>query len=593
MAPLAMTVATAAFAAPGAGAAQGGGGISLESAPSPPSAVKIGTGAQRLGWTATYRSAPDRVVTSIVAPGETAPFQVGTVPIAGLPSPQAGTFSFSPPAGSSPGRYTGRVEYFATSGVAEASASVVFDVAADLGTLVLIGFEDLDGNGVRDAGEPGLPGWRFALTNPDGNPSEVLTRADGSVTLTDAPAGTWNVRPLVSSGWVVPGAAGGAGPAAVPGSGVAAFAVAAVRPAAIAGRVFRDDDRDGVADPGEPGLGGVALSLSRTQGVAAAAPPLPTTSDGGGGYAFTGNAPGLFRVSATPPPGWVATSPDAEAAVASGADTTGWDLGFAPPVPPTAAVAGAPDVRLGKGGPLVSRRGRSFAYTIVVRNRGAAPARRVRVIDRLPRQLRFRRAPRGASVRRSVATWRLGDLAPGERRVLRVPVRVVSTSAGTVVRNTATLTAAGQRRRRASAVTRLTPGATNARRLRPRVGRSVATRRPTLRWARRAGARLYNVQVFAFRGRQGRPVKILSAFPSRPSFRLPAGRLRFGERYSWRVWPFYGRGRGFARRPIGVSHFRVLRPSRARSRGRASASSRQESASATAPTLGVSRAPTD
>jgi hypothetical protein len=89
----------------------------------------------------------------------------------------------------------------------------------------------------------------------------------------------------------------------------------------------------------------------------------------------------------------------------------------------------------------------------------------------------------------------------------------------------------------------------NARLLRPAAGTRLATLRPTLRWRRHPGARLYNVQIFA--GKR----KVLSAFPRTASLRIPAGILKPGVTYLWRVWP-YAR-KGYTARPLGLSAFSI------------------------------------
>jgi len=117
----------------------------------------------------------------------------------------------------------------------------------------------------------------------------------------------------------------------------------------------------------------------------------------------------------------------------------------------------------------------------------------------------------------------------------------------------------------------------NASKLHPRAGVTVRTRTPVLRWARGpAGTKLYNIQLFkAARGAAGRVTavrKVLSAFPRRRAFTVPAAKLSPGTCYVWRVWPY--KGRGFTRTPLGVSNFcvasaRVLAAAaRARSRNR-------------------------
>ncbi|MGI9539734.1 MAG: Ig-like domain-containing protein [Miltoncostaeaceae bacterium] len=102
------------------------------------------------------------------------------------------------------------------------------------------------------------------------------------------------------------------------------------------------------------------------------------------------------------------------------------------------------------------------------------------------------------------------------------------------------------------------PAVANARRLKPKVGAILTTKRPTLRWNRRAGATVYNVQIFELNGRSFK--KVISRFPVRNTFRVPAGKLKFGKRYVWRVWPFLGSARAAASNPVGVSYFDVRRP---------------------------------
>lgn len=98
------------------------------------------------------------------------------------------------------------------------------------------------------------------------------------------------------------------------------------------------------------------------------------------------------------------------------------------------------------------------------------------------------------------------------------------------------------------------PRTINAGRLLPRRNGVVRTTRPVLRWPARAGARLYNVQVFRLRA--GRPpAKIASLFPRTNRVRVPPRRLATGVRYAWRVWPFMRAG--YTREPLGLSIFSV------------------------------------
>ncbi|MGD9695177.1 MAG: hypothetical protein AB7V42_05895 [Thermoleophilia bacterium] len=96
---------------------------------------------------------------------------------------------------------------------------------------------------------------------------------------------------------------------------------------------------------------------------------------------------------------------------------------------------------------------------------------------------------------------------------------------------------------------------TNAKRLKPRAGSRVTSTRPVLRWQRKAGARLYNVQIFRVT-RAGKLVKVHSAFPRARSLRVPRRVLRAGTCYVWRSWPFMAVTKP-AKSAVGVSNFCV------------------------------------
>lgn len=66
--------------------------------------------------------------------------------------------------------------------------------------------------------------------------------------------------------------------------------------------------------------------------------------------------------------------------------------------------------------------------------------------------------------------------------------------------------------------------------LRPLTGSVVRSSRPTLTWKATKGSTYYNVQVF----HNGR--RMLVGWPSKPSYRIPGGKLKPGV-YVWYVWP--------------------------------------------------------
>jgi hypothetical protein len=61
-------------------------------------------------------------------------------------------------------------------------------------------FNDLNHNGVKDSGEPGLPGWTITLTGPSNQ--TAVTDNTGSYWFTGLPAGTYTLCEITQPGWV-------------------------------------------------------------------------------------------------------------------------------------------------------------------------------------------------------------------------------------------------------------------------------------------------------------------------------------------------------------------------------------------------------
>lgn len=432
-------------------------GIALNRTPAPPQAIQRGVGTEQVEFAVTYETVADRVVTSVLDPtGLVAQQQAQSV--AGQPSPVNGTRAFSPAVGAPVGRYKATVDFYSAPGPSiESSALVVFDVADSLGTLQLVKFEDLNGDGTRQAGEPGVPGWVFRLTNPQGNPSVAVTQADGTVTIPSVPAGTWQVAEVVDPMWVAITPA--TGTVTVPAGGTGSFTAGNARPAPISGVVYIDTDGDGIRDAGEVGRPGVRLDLGGTRPGGITVPAQTVLSGSDGSYVFPGLLPGTYTVGMQVPGGLTATTPRTIGGIkilsGQGSPNNNFGLNSG-----GASIAGVPrpDIRINKVGPATARRGSTFTYTIAVRNRSKFTAHNVVVTDLLPESLTLVSIPkeRGKTVdiRNGVITWTIGAMAPGALRVLRVPVRVSPTATGTI-RNTATVTADGLPPKRDSTTTRV------------------------------------------------------------------------------------------------------------------------------------------
>ncbi len=163
-------------------------------------------------------------------------------------------------------------------------------------------YEDLNGNGSFDAGEPGLPGVEIELSNG----LTTTTDAGGVYTFT-VPPGTYTLTETNPSGYTSTGdTAGGnddvVGNVTVTGGGSSSsndFFDA--QPVTLGGGVYDDVNGNGVQESGEPGISGVLLTLSNG---------VTTTTDASGVYTFT-LIPGTYTISETNPSGYTSTGAEA------------------------------------------------------------------------------------------------------------------------------------------------------------------------------------------------------------------------------------------------------------------------------------------
>ena len=185
---------------------------------------------------------------------------------------------------------------------------------------------DADNDGVIDAGESGIAGVTVTLTGTDtiGRPVERTLTTDaqggylfenlapGSYTVTEPtqPSGTLNGRTVVGNG------GGAATPVATLPSAISGITLGIgqmvtandfgeIPPARIAGRVYADNNDNGVIDSSEVGLAGVSLVLTGSDDLGAAV-SVTLSSGADGGYAFENLRPGTYTVTEpTQPPGTV------------------------------------------------------------------------------------------------------------------------------------------------------------------------------------------------------------------------------------------------------------------------------------------------
>ena len=175
-------------------------------------------------------------------------------------------------------------------------------------------FNDLDGDSVRDATEPGLANWRvYADLDDDGTldtgePSAV-SDVDGNFTI-NVPAGSHPFREVPQPGWRPTHPWADIQQNLPPGIIVTRH-FGNTQLGLVSGRVIRDDDADGVADAGEGGQAArVYLDLDDDGAFDAAEPNMTTASDGE--YAFPVQylpSPQTYQVRHVPPAGFRSTGP--------------------------------------------------------------------------------------------------------------------------------------------------------------------------------------------------------------------------------------------------------------------------------------------
>ena len=192
-------------------------------------------------------------------------------------------------------------------------------------------FNDLNANGVKDAGEPGLGGWTITATATGGSAvtASTTTNSTGHYELSLAP-GSYNVTETLKAGWTQ----------SFPAAGIYAITLTSgevdagndfgnFQNATKSGYKYEDMDGDGdiSEDTGNP-LAGWEIHLDGTDG-AGTTVNMTATTNASGYYEFS-VAPGSYNVSEVLQAGWTQSFPAAgiyEITLTSGEVEIGNDFG--------------------------------------------------------------------------------------------------------------------------------------------------------------------------------------------------------------------------------------------------------------------------
>ncbi len=170
-------------------------------------------------------------------------------------------------------------------------------------------FEDLDGDGTKDAGEGPLAGWTIQLDlNSDGTVDRTtVTGAEGKYEFADAGPGTHKICQVVPSGWIVTRPTSGCYTVTTQsGQNRSDLDFGDFQLVKLGGEKFEDLDGDGTKDAGEGPLAGwtIQLDLSSDGTV-----DRTTVTGAEGKYEFADAGPGTHKICQVVPSGWIVTRP--------------------------------------------------------------------------------------------------------------------------------------------------------------------------------------------------------------------------------------------------------------------------------------------
>ncbi len=185
-------------------------------------------------------------------------------------------------------------------------------------------YNDTNGDGTLEAGEPGLSGWTVELLDAS---NEVVTTAvtdsTGSYTFANVIAGTYTVEVVQQSGYV-PSSASSVSIDVTSGLNDSTLNFGEFVPVSLSGEVFQDNNGDGQIDGSDSGLSGWTVDL--VQG----SQTIQATTASGGLFSFSNVGPGTFTLEVVQQAGYVATNSPVTIVPTSGTNISGEDLGEFP-----------------------------------------------------------------------------------------------------------------------------------------------------------------------------------------------------------------------------------------------------------------------
>ena len=168
-------------------------------------------------------------------------------------------------------------------------------------------YYDINGNGVQDADEPGIPGGAVSLVENGKVVANTTTDDNGLYSFKNVLPGTYTINDPVPGGLIL--TTSSTVTVTVTTTVVVKANFGLVGPYSISGMKYNDLNGNKARDSGEPGVSGWDMVLTGTTWFGKPLTAQTTTTASDGTYKFGKLLPGTYKVSETSRTGWTQTAP--------------------------------------------------------------------------------------------------------------------------------------------------------------------------------------------------------------------------------------------------------------------------------------------
>lgn len=181
----------------------------------------------------------------------------------------------------------------------------------ETGSISGIKYNDLNGDGIRESGEPVIPNWSINLYS-NGTLITVNTDSNGTYTFPNLKPGTYIITEPITNMITTEPSSGNYTVTIIGkdgnGMNITGKDFGNFQPGEILGKKFNDTNGNGILDPGEHGLTGWVITLTNPDGTTQ---NITTFTNGtfDGIYFFSGLTAGNYTINETLQPGWIQTRP--------------------------------------------------------------------------------------------------------------------------------------------------------------------------------------------------------------------------------------------------------------------------------------------